>query len=68
MLEESFEAEIQSIWTHSTGSVSDELGTLKSGLVSWAKSMNYKRWGLKSELTRKLEELVAQERNDANVA
>ncbi|KAA3472611.1 reverse transcriptase [Gossypium australe] len=67
-LEESFEIEVKKSWESSNGSISEKLERLQTSLTSWASSIKKGIDGLKKKLTKELETLLNNERNNETMA
>ncbi|MBA0777955.1 hypothetical protein Gotri_005901 [Gossypium trilobum] len=67
MVEDSFEWEVKRIWDLALGDLFAKIGNLREGLEVWANTIKLGRVGLKRDLTRKLEQLMAKNRDDENL-
>ncbi|XP_016704247.1 uncharacterized protein [Gossypium hirsutum] len=63
-MEKSLEREIKTSWESSTGTILEKMEILQSKLKKWAESITKERKGIKKRLTKKLELLMEEERND----
>ncbi|KAA3462149.1 reverse transcriptase [Gossypium australe] len=68
VLEETFEAEVKSIWEANPGDLMKKFEDLKQGLKRWATRIGTARNRKKKALTSKLANLMDAERNDDNLA
>ncbi|KAH1122653.1 hypothetical protein J1N35_005813 [Gossypium stocksii] len=66
--EVSFEEEVKRILGSTLGNILDKLSCVCKGLKVWAKKVKMERTGLKCQLTKKLETLMDNEKDDDNIA
>lgn len=66
-MEKSIEREIKTSWESSNGTIAQRLEKLQTRLRRWASSIKKGRDGLKSKLTKELEDLLAGNRDDDTI-
>ncbi|KAA3455054.1 reverse transcriptase [Gossypium australe] len=67
-MEETFDGEVRKIWESSSGNLLTKLDKLQSGLRSWAGKIQGDRKRRKTLLNNRLSEILAEDRNEQNMA
>ncbi|KAA3482721.1 reverse transcriptase [Gossypium australe] len=67
-MEESFEVVLKEIWESSSEPLMDKLKNLQIGLTKWASTLKGKKGELKKRLTKELETLLKEDRDDETLS
>ncbi|KAA3472860.1 reverse transcriptase [Gossypium australe] len=68
LLEETFDSEVRNIWESSSGNLLAKLNKLQFGLRSWASKIQRDRKRRKTFLNNRLSEILAEDRDEQNMA